>query len=117
MEIPLRSVLYMPGINQRAMDKARDLPCDAVVFDLEDAVVPDRKDEARDMVLAQLAGGGYGERGLVVRANGLNTPWGENDLRALGKAGVSRVCPRWTMLTSSQALSNCCHWRRRVPTT
>ncbi len=89
-EIRLRSVLYMPGINQRAMDKAKTLDCDAVVFDLEDAVAPDRKDEARQRVQAQLAAGGYGERVLVVRANGLDTPWGEADLRAF--AGVERIC-------------------------
>lgn len=89
-ETRLRSVLYMPGINQRAMEKAKTLDCDAVVFDLEDAVAPDRKAEARDLVLAQLAGGGYGNRTLVVRANGLDTPWGEDDLRAF--AGVERVC-------------------------
>ncbi|MDJ0879840.1 MAG: CoA ester lyase [Halieaceae bacterium] len=89
-ETRLRSVLYMPGINQRAMDKAKTLDCDAVVFDLEDAVAPDRKAEARELVLAQLAGGGYGERSLVVRANGLDTPWGEDDLRAF--AGVERIC-------------------------
>ncbi len=89
-ETRLRSVLYMPGINQRAMDKAKTLDCDAVVFDLEDAVAPDRKAEAREMVLAQLAGGGYGGRTLVVRANGLDTPWGEDDLRAF--AGVERIC-------------------------
>ncbi len=89
-ETRLRSVLYMPGINQRAMDKAKSLDCDAVVFDLEDAVAPDRKVEAREMVRSQLAAGGYGERTLVVRANGLDTPWGEDDLRAF--AGVDRVC-------------------------
>ena len=87
-----RSALYMPGINQRAMDKARELPCDAVIFDLEDAVAPDRKDEARRLVLAQVAAGGYGDRTLVVRANSLDSPWGEDDLHALGAAGVARVC-------------------------
>ncbi len=87
-----RSALYMPGVNQRAMDKARELPCDAVIFDLEDAVAPDRKDEARDLVLAQYAAGGYGHRILAIRANGIDSPWGEADLAALGKAGVERVC-------------------------
>ncbi|MEE4660533.1 MAG: CoA ester lyase [Halieaceae bacterium] len=87
-----RSALYMPGINQRAMDKARELPCDAVIFDLEDAVPPERKQEARGLVLAQLAAGGYGDRMLVVRANGLGSPWGEEDLHALGAEGVERVC-------------------------
>ena len=88
----LRSALYMPGANQRAMDKARGLPCDAVIFDLEDAVAPDMKETAREQVLAQLAQGGYGERRLVVRANGIDSPWGETDLAALGAAGVATVC-------------------------
>ena len=66
----LRSALYMPASNQRAMDKARDLPCDAVIFDLEDAVAPEAKLVARRQVLAQIQAGGYGARKLVVRANG-----------------------------------------------
>ncbi len=88
----LRSVLYMPGANQRAMDKARSLPCDAVIFDLEDAVAPDMKEIARSQVLQQLAAGGYGARRLVVRANGIDSPWGEDDLRVLAMAGVETVC-------------------------
>ncbi|MEP5764768.1 MAG: CoA ester lyase [Halieaceae bacterium] len=88
----LRSALYMPGANQRAMDKARSLPCDAVIFDLEDAVAPDMKETARDQVLAQYAAGGYGERRLVIRANSIDSPWGEADLAALGAAGVTTVC-------------------------
>ncbi len=88
----LRSVLYMPGSNQRAMDKARDLPCDAVVFDLEDAVAPDVKEQAREQVLAQLQAGGYGSRQLVVRANSIDSPWGESDLQALAKSSVETVC-------------------------
>ena len=82
----------MPGSNQRAMDKAREIPCDAVVFDLEDAVAPDMKETARAQVLAQWAAGGYGARQLVVRANSIDSPWGEADLKALGQAGVTTVC-------------------------
>ncbi len=88
----LRSALYMPGSNQRAMDKARSLPCDAVVFDLEDAVAPEMKETARNQVLAQLDAGGYGGRQLVVRANGIDSPWGESDLRALAGAAVETIC-------------------------
>jgi citrate lyase subunit beta/citryl-CoA lyase len=88
----LRSVLYMPGANQRAMDKARTLPCDAVVFDLEDAVAPDMKEVARQQILAQLQAGGYGARQLVVRANSIDSPWGEADLKSLAAAGVETVC-------------------------
>ena len=78
----LRSALYMPASNQRAMDKARDLPCDAVIFDLEDAVAPDAKEQAREQVLAQVQAGGYGARKLVVRVNSIDSPWGEDDLKA-----------------------------------
>ncbi|MEQ9464425.1 MAG: CoA ester lyase [Haliea sp.] len=88
----LRSALYMPAINQRAMDKARDLPVDAVVFDLEDAVAPDKKAEARTQLLAQLAAGGYGARQLVARCNALATPWGEADIRALAATPVTSLC-------------------------
>lgn len=88
----LRSALYMPGANQRAMDKARGLPCDAVIFDLEDAVAPDMKELARSQVLAQVAAGGYGSRRVVVRANSVDSPWGESDLQALGAAAVATVC-------------------------
>ena len=92
MTVPVRSALYMPGSNQRAMDKARSLPCDAVVFDLEDAVAPDVKETAREQVLAQVAAGGYDKRRIVVRANSIDSPWGEADLRALGAARVPAVC-------------------------
>lgn len=88
----LRSVLYMPGANQRAMDKAKGLPVDAVVFDLEDAVAPDMKDMARAQVQAQLAAGGYGVRQIVVRANSIDGPWGETDLKALARSGVETIC-------------------------
>lgn len=101
----LRSALYMPGANQRAMDKARTLPCDAVVFDLEDAVAPDMKETARAQVLAQLEVGGYGARQLVVRANSIDSPWGEVDLKALGAAAVNTVClPK---IDSAEQLQRC----------
>jgi citrate lyase subunit beta / citryl-CoA lyase len=78
-----RSVLYMPGANQRALVKARDLPCDAIIFDLEDAVAVDAKTLAREQVGAALREGGYGYRELIVRVNGLDTPWGADDIMAL----------------------------------
>lgn len=92
MNTLIRSALYMPGANQRAMDKARTLPCDAVVFDLEDAVAPGMKEAARKQVLAQLAAGGYGARRVIVRANSIDSPWGAADLMALGEAGAPAVC-------------------------
>jgi citrate lyase subunit beta/citryl-CoA lyase len=79
----------MPGANTRAMDKARTLDADAVIFDLEDAVAPDVKAEARQQVIDTLKQGGYGSRELVVRINSLQTPWGKEDLLALLKADVA----------------------------
>lgn len=80
---PRRSVLYMPGANQRALEKARDLPCDGVIFDLEDAVAADAKADARANVAAALEQGGYGYREVVVRVNALDTPWGRDDVAAV----------------------------------
>lgn len=77
-----RSVLYLPATNARAIEKARTLPCDAVILDLEDAVAPDRKAQARDAAVQALAAGGFGPR-VGVRVNGLDTPWGADDLAAL----------------------------------
>ncbi|QIB66669.1 HpcH/HpaI aldolase/citrate lyase family protein [Kineobactrum salinum] len=88
----LRSVLYMPAANVRAMDKARSLPVDAVVFDLEDAVAPAMKDSAREQLLTQLATGGYGRRQLVARCNALASPWGRADLQALARSPVNTLC-------------------------
>lgn len=85
---PRRSALYMPGSNPRALDKARDLPADVLILDLEDAVAPERKEEARAQVIAAIAAGGYGEREVLVRCNALDTPWGADDLRALARAGA-----------------------------
>ena len=79
---PLRSVLYIPGSKPRALDKARGLPCDAIIFDLEDAVTPDEKVAARETLAEALREGGYGNRYRVVRINGLDTEWGAEDARA-----------------------------------
>jgi len=83
---PRRSVLYMPGSNARALEKARTLPADGVILDLEDAVAPDAKVEARGRIVETLAAGGFGPREVVVRINGLNTPWGSDDLDAIAAA-------------------------------
>ena len=88
---PRRSALYMPGSNARALDKARALPADTLILDLEDAVDPGRKSEAREQVLGAIAEGGYGGRELLVRANALDTPWGVDDLRALAGSGADGV--------------------------
>ena len=80
---PYRSVLYIPGSKPRALDKARGLPVDAIIFDLEDAVSADEKDNARDTLKEALAQGGYDPRVKIVRINGLDTPWGADDARAV----------------------------------
>lgn len=80
---PYRSALYIPGSKERALDKARTLPCDAILFDLEDAVAPAEKPAARDMLTQELAKGGYAPRRRIVRINGLDTEWGADDARAV----------------------------------
>lgn len=77
-----RSVLYMPGSNRRALEKAKTLPADSLILDLEDAVSNEEKDIAREQVCAAVKSGGYGYRELVIRVNAPQTPWGEKDLRA-----------------------------------
>ncbi|WP_313369746.1 CoA ester lyase [Achromobacter animicus] len=88
---PRRSVLYMPGANARALDKARTLDADALILDLEDAVAPDAKAQARAQVAAALREGGYGRRECIVRVNALDTPWGLDDVRAIAQAGADAV--------------------------
>lgn len=88
---PYRSVLYIPGANARALEKARSLPTDAIIFDLEDAVAPDAKPAARAQLAAALRED-YGRRARIVRINGLDTEWGEDDARAFAEApGVDAV--------------------------
>ena len=88
---PRRSVLYMPGANERALEKAKDLPADALILDLEDAVAPDAKAEARERVCAAVQSGEYGKRELTIRANGLGTQWHDDDLAAIAAAGPAAV--------------------------
>jgi len=88
---PRRSVLYMPASNARAIEKARTLPCDAIILDLEDAVAPDAKLQAREQAVAAITGGGFGGREMIIRCNGLDTPWGADDLAAAAKAGPDAI--------------------------
>ncbi|ODT99547.1 MAG: malyl-CoA thiolesterase [Rhodospirillales bacterium SCN 65-16] len=88
---PRRSVLYMPGANTRALEKARSLPADALIFDLEDAVAPDAKEAARANVVAAAQSKGYGRREIAIRCNGLSTPWGKADIAAIAKSGADAV--------------------------
>ena len=88
---PRRSALYLPASNARAIAKARELPADVIILDLEDAVAPDAKAEARAQAVAALVEGGFGTRELVVRINGLDTEWGEADLAALACTNAAAI--------------------------
>jgi citrate lyase subunit beta / citryl-CoA lyase len=88
---PRRSVLYMPGSNSRALEKARTLAADALIFDLEDAVAPDAKAKARETVAAAAAQGGYGKRETLLRVNALASPWGYEDLQAAARMKIDGV--------------------------
>lgn len=88
---PYRSVLYIPGSKPRALDKARNLPVDAIIFDLEDAVSLEEKETARDTLKEALLEGGYGDRFKIVRINGFDTEWGEADAKAVTQMGADAV--------------------------
>ena len=88
---PRRSCLYIPGANARALEKAKSLPADVVILDLEDAVAPDAKADARDAIRVAVGERAYGAREVVIRVNGLDTEWGQDDLRMAVSAGVDAV--------------------------
>ncbi|HWU33342.1 MAG TPA: CoA ester lyase [Marmoricola sp.] len=88
---PLRSVLYMPSSNERALEKAKTIPADAIIFDLEDAVAPDAKVEARGQAAAAVQSGEYGQRHLIIRVNGIGTEWHADDITAAASAGPDVV--------------------------
>jgi citrate lyase subunit beta/citryl-CoA lyase len=88
---PRRSCLYMPGANPKALEKAKTLPADVVIFDLEDSVAPEGKVEARATVCAAIAAGGYEGREVVVRVNALSTPWGFEDVKAAAKVNPAAI--------------------------
>ncbi len=123
---PYRSVLYIPGSKERALEKARTLPVDAIIFDLEDAVAADEKDNARETLKSALAAGGYGARVKIVRINGLDTEWGRADAEALrdmdadvvllpkvnsaadvdALAAITGDLPIWAMMETPRGLLN-----------
>jgi citrate lyase subunit beta/citryl-CoA lyase len=118
---PRRSVLYMPGSNGRALEKAKMLAADGLIFDLEDAVAPDAKATARQQVCEAVRTGGYGRRERIVRVNGLTTPWGREDLAAVARCGADAVLlPKvenaalvrqtWDILTASGAPEHLALW-------
>jgi citrate lyase subunit beta/citryl-CoA lyase len=88
---PRRSVLYMPGSNARAIDKARNLPVDGIIIDLEDAVAPDAKEQARLQVVEAVKAGGFGAREVFIRINGIDTPWHSDDLTAASQAAPDAI--------------------------
>ncbi len=88
---PRRSVLYMPGSKARALEKAKTLAADALILDLEDAVTPAEKPAAREMVADAVRGGGYGGREIIIRINGFDTEWGDDDLAAVAATGPDAI--------------------------
>ena len=126
---PTRSALYIPGSKDRALEKARGLPVDVILFDLEDAVAPDAKIAARDTLFAALAGGGYGPRQRIVRINGLDTQWGRADAAAVAAMDCDAILlpkvnstadvdalaalvpdlPIWAMMETPQSVLNAAH--------
>jgi len=108
---PRRSVLYMPGANKRALEKAKTLPADSLILDLEDSVAPEVKAQARDSVCAAVKAGGYGHRELVIRVNAIETPWGMDDLRAAVAAApdailVPKVSQQGDIVTAAKVLGS-----------
>ena len=89
--VPLRSVLYMPSSNERALEKAKSIACDGLILDLEDAVAPDAKPAAREAACAAAASGEYGRRTVTIRVNGIGTEWHDADLEAAAAAGPAAV--------------------------
>src|SRR5262245_18186164 len=103
---PRRSTLYIPGANARALEKAKTLPCDAVILDLEDAVAPDAKASARAQVMAAVAARGFGAREVIVRINGLDTAWWRDDLQAAAAADPDGVLvPKVSKQADRQAVT------------
>ncbi len=88
---PRRSLLFMPGSNERALEKGKEVAADGLIMDLEDGVAPEAKEDARARILAAIKGGGYGRRELVVRVNGPGTPWFEDDIEAVAGSGADAV--------------------------
>jgi citrate lyase subunit beta/citryl-CoA lyase len=102
------SALFLPASNPKAIVKARTLPCDVVILDLEDAVAPDMKAMARSAAVAAVNEGGFGSRALVVRVNGLETEWGRDDIAALVDAGVSTIlAPKVSTAADVEAYEHC----------
>jgi citrate lyase subunit beta/citryl-CoA lyase len=115
-ERPRRSVLYVPAANLRALEKARALACDAMILDLEDAVAPDAKSEARRNLVGLATAGAFGASEVIVRVNGLDTAWGREDLEAFEAAGLDALLiPKIQEASDIQAYRACVSGWRRPP--
>ncbi len=110
---PRRSALYLPGSNARALDKARGLPADVIIIDLEDAVAPEAKALAREQACAALSQGGYGDREMVIRINSLASEWGHADIASVAKSGAHAILvpkvstPGDVMMTAAEMRKAC----------
>ena len=103
---PRRSVLYMPAANERALEKARTIPSDALIFDLEDAVAPDAKEQARVNAVAAAQSRAYGRREITIRCNGLDTAWGRADIAAAAASTAAAVViPKVSSVATLDAVS------------
>ncbi len=104
---PYRSVLYIPGSKERALEKAKGLPVDAIIFDLEDAVAIDEKDNARELLAQTLKDGDFGSRARIVRVNGLDTEWGAKDIAAFVGADIEAILiPKVSSAAHVQAVAD-----------
>src|SRR6266567_3423171 len=104
---PRRSLLFMPGSNARALEKARNLPADGIILDLEDSVAPDAKAMARDQIAKAIAAGGFGKREVLIRVNSLDTPWWIDDVTMAGKARPDGILvPKISTVADLNAIAN-----------
>src|SRR6267142_7114978 len=104
---PRRSVLYMPGSNARALEKARNLPADGLILDLEDSVAPEAKALARDQIAKAVAAGGFGKREVLIRVNSLDTPWWVDDVGMAGRARPDGILvPKISSVADLNAMAN-----------
>jgi citrate lyase subunit beta/citryl-CoA lyase len=105
---PRRSLLFMPGSNTRALEKARILPADGIILDLEDSVAPEAKALARDQITQAIATGGFGKREILIRTNALDTPWWSDDVRMAAKARPDGILvPKVSSVADIAAIAAC----------
>ena len=111
---PRRSLLFMPGSNARALEKARNLPADGIILDLEDSVAPDAKAAARDQIAKAIAAGGFGKREVLIRVNSLDTPWWVDDVTMAGKARPDGILvPKVSTVADLNAIAESAERHRR----